>query len=232
MPSAIVLVATVRALEHHGDGDLEAGMANLERHLGIARDLRPQRGRRGQRLPRRHRAEARHSPQARARARRLGGRGQPRLHARRRRRGGARRDRRRSGEPAVAPSSRSIRSTSDRGQDRRDRDEGLRRRRHRAAPRGEEGSRALESRASAACRSAWRRRTSPSRTIRSCKNAPTGFTVPCATSARTRAPAGSRALRRHADDARAREASRGVRHRSRRRRPHRRPVLSPGAGRE
>jgi formate--tetrahydrofolate ligase len=37
VPSAIVLVATVRALEHHGDGDLETGIANLERHLGIAR---------------------------------------------------------------------------------------------------------------------------------------------------------------------------------------------------
>jgi formyltetrahydrofolate synthetase len=37
VPSAIVLVATIRALEHHGDGDLEAGMANLERHLGIAK---------------------------------------------------------------------------------------------------------------------------------------------------------------------------------------------------
>jgi formate--tetrahydrofolate ligase len=37
VPSAIVLVATVRALEHHGDGDLEAGIANLERHLNIAR---------------------------------------------------------------------------------------------------------------------------------------------------------------------------------------------------
>lgn len=36
-PSAVVLVATVRALEHHGDGDLERGAANLERHLGIAR---------------------------------------------------------------------------------------------------------------------------------------------------------------------------------------------------
>jgi formate--tetrahydrofolate ligase len=36
-PSAVVLVATIRALEHHGDGDLEAGIANLERHLGIAR---------------------------------------------------------------------------------------------------------------------------------------------------------------------------------------------------
>jgi methylenetetrahydrofolate dehydrogenase (NADP+) / methenyltetrahydrofolate cyclohydrolase / formyltetrahydrofolate synthetase len=37
VPSAIVLVATVRALEHHGDGDLEVGADNLERHLGIAR---------------------------------------------------------------------------------------------------------------------------------------------------------------------------------------------------
>jgi len=36
-PSAIVLVATVRALEHHGDGDLELGADNLERHLNIAR---------------------------------------------------------------------------------------------------------------------------------------------------------------------------------------------------
>ena len=36
-PSAVVLVATVRALEHHGDGDLELGADNLERHLEIAR---------------------------------------------------------------------------------------------------------------------------------------------------------------------------------------------------
>jgi formate--tetrahydrofolate ligase len=32
-PSAIVLVATVRALKHHGDGDLGTGIANLERHM-------------------------------------------------------------------------------------------------------------------------------------------------------------------------------------------------------
>ncbi len=32
-PSAIVLVATVRALKHHGDGDLANGTENLERHL-------------------------------------------------------------------------------------------------------------------------------------------------------------------------------------------------------
>jgi formate--tetrahydrofolate ligase len=38
-PNVIVLVATVRALEHHGDGDLERGVDNLERHLGIAREF-------------------------------------------------------------------------------------------------------------------------------------------------------------------------------------------------
>ena len=35
-PSCVVLVATVRALEHHGDGDVTRGAANLERHLKIA----------------------------------------------------------------------------------------------------------------------------------------------------------------------------------------------------
>jgi len=38
-PSAVVLVATVRALEHHGDGDLELGVDNLERHLKIAQEF-------------------------------------------------------------------------------------------------------------------------------------------------------------------------------------------------
>jgi len=38
-PSAVVLVATVRAIEHHGDGDLELGADNLERHLAIAREF-------------------------------------------------------------------------------------------------------------------------------------------------------------------------------------------------
>lgn len=36
-PDAVVLVATVRALKHHGDGDLEAGLANLGRHVGHLR---------------------------------------------------------------------------------------------------------------------------------------------------------------------------------------------------
>ena len=36
-PSVVVLVATLRALRHHGAGDLTAGAANLERHIGIVR---------------------------------------------------------------------------------------------------------------------------------------------------------------------------------------------------
>ncbi|KDE71535.1 formate--tetrahydrofolate ligase, partial [Fusobacterium necrophorum BFTR-2] len=34
-PNAVVLVATVRAIKHHGNGDLVKGMANLEKHLEI-----------------------------------------------------------------------------------------------------------------------------------------------------------------------------------------------------
>lgn len=40
-PSAIVLVATVRALRHHGDGDLAAGMGNLEQHIKHLRAYGP-----------------------------------------------------------------------------------------------------------------------------------------------------------------------------------------------
>jgi formate--tetrahydrofolate ligase len=38
-PSAVVLVATVQALRHHGDGNLVAGSANLARHVSIAREF-------------------------------------------------------------------------------------------------------------------------------------------------------------------------------------------------
>ena len=38
-PSAVVLVATIRALRHHGGGDLAAGTANLERHIRIVDSL-------------------------------------------------------------------------------------------------------------------------------------------------------------------------------------------------
>ena len=38
-PNAVVLVATAKALKHHGHGDLEVGGANLARHLGIVREF-------------------------------------------------------------------------------------------------------------------------------------------------------------------------------------------------
>lgn len=40
-PAAIVLVATVRALQHHGDGDLAKGCANLGRHIDHLRQYGP-----------------------------------------------------------------------------------------------------------------------------------------------------------------------------------------------
>jgi formate--tetrahydrofolate ligase len=40
-PDAIVLVATIRALRHHGGGDLETGLANLDRHLAHLRQYGP-----------------------------------------------------------------------------------------------------------------------------------------------------------------------------------------------
>jgi formate--tetrahydrofolate ligase len=38
-PSAVVVVATLRALRHHGGGDLAAGAANLERHIEIVKNF-------------------------------------------------------------------------------------------------------------------------------------------------------------------------------------------------
>jgi formyltetrahydrofolate synthetase len=38
-PNAVVLVTTVRAIRHHGADALEAGMANVRRHLGIIRQF-------------------------------------------------------------------------------------------------------------------------------------------------------------------------------------------------
>ena len=73
-PSAVVLVATAKALKHHGgdpEGGLDAierGSANLERHLGTSR-VRVEGGRRGQPLPRRPGRGARAGSPARARIR-------------------------------------------------------------------------------------------------------------------------------------------------------------------
>jgi formate--tetrahydrofolate ligase len=38
-PNAVVLVATVKALKHHGGGDIETGGGNLARHLGIVHEF-------------------------------------------------------------------------------------------------------------------------------------------------------------------------------------------------
>ena len=40
-PDAIVLVATIRALEHHGSGDLEVGFGNLRRHIQHLKNYGP-----------------------------------------------------------------------------------------------------------------------------------------------------------------------------------------------
>ena len=85
-PSAVVLVATVRALEHHGGepggglAAIERGAANLRRHLEIVRS-RAQGRRRRQPLPRRHGRGGRARPPARARVRRPRGRAERGLRA-------------------------------------------------------------------------------------------------------------------------------------------------------
>ena len=81
------------------------------RHLANIRGVRPERGRRGEQVPRRHRRRSRARAQARARARRLRVRGERRLHARRRRRRGARRSRCRRRPTSRTASSSPIRWT-------------------------------------------------------------------------------------------------------------------------
>ena len=88
-PNAVVLVATVKALKHHGG---RPGRRAAERSRRGAREpraalsdrarVRRQRGRRGQPLPRRHGRRGRARAPARARAGALRGRGQRGLRAR------------------------------------------------------------------------------------------------------------------------------------------------------
>jgi len=74
-PSASVLVATVKALKHHGgdpDGGIEAmeaGIPNLARHLGIVREFGINPVVAINRFPGRHRRGGRAAARARARAR-------------------------------------------------------------------------------------------------------------------------------------------------------------------
>ena len=94
-PSAVVLVATAKALKHHG-GDADGGLDAIEQGRQPAapsrdrRRVRPAGGRRGQPVPGRHGRGGRARPAARARARRARGRAERGVRARRRGRGRAR----------------------------------------------------------------------------------------------------------------------------------------------
>ena len=153
-PHVVVIVATVRALRHHGGGDwrekaamaqmqaeVEAGMANLSKHIENVRGVRDP-ARRGDQHSTRRRARAARADQgAVARGGRVRGSGSQRVrpgwggHDRARRgRGG--RGRRRVGLPDALRGRR-----ADRDEDREDRDDGLRRGRHRSRPRRPRGDR-------------------------------------------------------------------------------------------
>ncbi len=191
--------------------------------------VRPERRRRGQPLPGRHRRGDRDRAPARARARRALGRGQLGVRGRRRRarpssprRSSTRRSRRARSSPSTRSTHRSRRrsrrspgaSTAPTGST--------------CCPPPRTTSSASPRRGSTRCRSAWRRRISRSRTTRTWPGAPTGFTVPVrAVRAYTGAGLARRPLRRHADDARALGDAGRVQRRHRREWPHRRALLSP-----
>ena len=197
-PDAVVLVATVKALKHHAgrsrrrhgrDRDRRREHGAPPRHRPR---VRAERRRRRQPLPRRHRRGGRAREADRARARRLRRRGQRRLHARRRGRRGARRGGRRRGRRAVEVRLHLPARRPDRGQDRGDRETRLRGRRDLpSAGRTCEDQGVQQARGSTACRSAWRRRISRSRTTRCSRTRRPASPSACATCGRTRAPAGS-----------------------------------------
>ena len=191
-PHVVVIVATVRALRHHGGGDwrekadaramaaeVEVGMANLAKHIEnvrafgiqpvVAINTRPDDEPELLELIKARSLEAGAFGAAIHDGFGQGGAGHDRA-----RRGRRRRVRGRVGLPDALR-----RRRADRDEDREDRDDRLRRRRASSSPpRRARRSRATRSRASRTCRSAWRRRTSRSRTTRCCATGPTGFTVP------------------------------------------------------
>ena len=182
-PNAVVLVATVKALKHHGgdpDGGAEAiegGSANLVRHLGIVREFGLNAVVAVNRFPGDTTRRSSRSGASRSQRGVRGG-------GERGRRPGAERVRprwpRRSSLPTEQPSSfapiyplektieRKIEAIATRvyGAD------GILLHRPRAS-----GSTSWSETGSTGCRSAWRRPTSRSRTTRRSANAPTGFTV-------------------------------------------------------
>ena len=191
-PHVVVIVATVRALRHHGGGDwrekaelaqmaaeVEDGMANLAKHIEnvrafgiqpvVAINTRPDDEPELLELIKARSLEAGAFGAAIHNGFGSGWGGHDRA-----RRGRGRRRRRRVGLPDALRGRR-----ADRDEDREDRDDRLRRRRDRTGPRRPRGDRPVSrSRASRTCRSAWRRRTSRSRTTRCCATGRPGFTVP------------------------------------------------------
>ena len=134
-PNAVVLVATVKALKHHG-GDpeggaeaIEAGAANLVRHLGIVREFGLNAVVAVNRFPADTRRGGRAGTAHRARQRRLRGRGERGRRPRRRGRDGACRGGRRGDGGAVELRADLPARRHDRAEDRGDRDARLRRRR-------------------------------------------------------------------------------------------------------
>ena len=197
-PDAVVLVATVRALKHHaGDPDggldaIEVGAENLARHIGIVNGFGLQAVVAVNRFPTdtdeelevvRKLALERGAYAAEVNeAFGRGGEGAAAL--------AEAVDRRR--RAAVRLRVRLPARRADRGEDRPHRDEGLRRgRRPSCFPRRRRRRPSSSRRASASSRSAWRRRTSRSRTTRRSGTRRPASRCRSATSARTRAPAGS-----------------------------------------
>ena len=192
-PSAVVLVVTVRAIKHHGGREdeptgrrgglaaIEAGAANVRRHLEIVARVRPAvRRRASTAAPATRDEELELRPRARARG---AARSRPRsttASARRRRRGRARRGGRRGLRAAerLQLALRRQRRRSRRRSSVATRVYGAARRRtlHPAAERRDRAS--SKPTASASCRSAWRRRTCRCRPTRRCSNAPEEFTLP------------------------------------------------------
>ena len=184
-PSAVVLVATVKALKHHAGRARRRTRGDRGRRgehdppPGQHPRLRPERRCRREPVPDRLGRGDRARPRDRARERRVCGRGERGGREGRRGRSCAgRRGRRRSRRAERLPV-RLRGRRDDRGEDRRDCD------RRCTAPTARRcfpphGRRPSSSprRVSTACRSAWRRRISRSPPTPRSSNAPTGFTVP------------------------------------------------------
>ena len=201
-PHVVVIVATVRALRHHGGGDwrekedlstmaaeVEVGMANLAKHIEnvrafgiqpvVAINTRPDDEPELLDLIKARSLEAGAFGAAIHDGFGQGGAGHHR----------ARRDRRRGVRGRVRLPDALRRRRADRDEDREDRDDRLRRRGDRARCRGPRVDRPRSrSRASRTCRSAWRRPTSRSRTTRRSATGPKGSSCRFATSASTPAP--------------------------------------------